>query len=234
MEERDPVQKAVREGKIEAAYARALAENDPRAPLLKRLADVKKALYRRDPAEARRLAEGLKALLPELGEALDDLAAGRYSNWLEAGPAFIRAEAWVQKGVEAALAGQKEAAREAFERALKLDAGHPRALVNRGNLKLEEGTIEAAIADYQAALSLDPDLADAHHNLAAAYKKKGDIDRMVRHLKRAQRLRLYPPRVGAPEGAGRPPIYTRFWFWLLLTLFAYVLLQGLGGVSSGP
>lgn len=233
MEERDPVQEAVHEGKIEAAYARALAENDPRAPLLRRLADVKKALYRRDIGEARRLAEGLEALLPELKGALDDLAAGRYPNWLETGPAFIRAEAWVQKGVEAALEGQKEAAGEAFERALGLDPAHPRALVNRGNLKLERGEVEAAIADYQAALSLDPDLADAHHNLAAAYKKKGDIDRMVRHLKRAQRLRLYPPRAGGPGAAGRPPIYARFWFWLLLALFAYVLLRGLGGVSSG-
>ncbi len=230
----DPVQEAIQRGQLEAAYARALAAGDPRAPLILRLADLRKALYRRDLEEARRLAEGLVDLVPGLGEALEDLAAGRYQAWLERGPAFVQAEAWVQKGVEAALAGARESAREAFLKALERDPDHPRARVNLGNLKLEAGEVEAAIADYQAALAIDPDLADAHHNLAAAYKRKGDIDRMVRHLKRAQRLRLYPPRAGAPGRGGRPPVYARLWFWLLLALAAYVLLRGLGGVSSGP
>ncbi len=234
MAEPEPIERLLEAGRIEAAYARALAEGDPRAPAIARLLEVKKALYRRDFEEAKRLAAGLEALVPGLEGALSDLALGRYAPWLEAGPRFARAEAWVQKGVEAAIQGDRAAAERAFEAALGLDPEHPRAYVNRGNLKLEAGQVEAAIADYQTALKLDPDLADAHHNLAAAYKKKGDLDKMVRHLKKAQRLRLYPPRAGAPGRAGRPPVYARFWFWLLLALLAYVLLKGLGGVSSGP
>ncbi len=211
---------------LEKAYAQALAEGSPDAWALSRLISFKKALYRRNLEDARALLPEGEPYAGELERFLADLKAERFDPWLSAGPAFVRAEAWVRKGAALAEAGEKEAAREAFEKALRLDPQHPRAIVNLGNLALEAGRVEEAIERYQEALKLDPELADAHHNLAAAYKKKGDLDRMVRHLKRAQRLTMYPPQESRGRRGGVAPIYTRFWFWFLLAALAYFFLQG--------
>ncbi len=210
---------------LDRAYARALAEGDPEAGRLRALLDFRRALYRRDLEEAERL---LPPGEKELRHFLADLEEDRYLSWLKKGPPFARAEAWVRRGVELALSGEREAARGAFEEALRWDPRHPRALVNLGNLELEAGRVDAAIDYYQRALKLDPDLADAHHNLAVAYRRKGEIDRMVRHLKRAERLRLYPPRESRGRRGGVPPFFTRFWFWLLLAVLLYLLLGGRG------
>ncbi len=210
---------------LDRAYAEALAQGAPEAGRLGRLLEFRRALFRRDLEEAKRLLPPDEDMLSRF---LQDLEAGKIEPWLEAGPGFVRAEAWVRKGAALAEAGKLEAAREAFERAQTLFPKHPRVYVNLGNLALEEGRVEEAIALYEEALKLDPELADAHHNLAAAYKKKGDLDRMVRHLKRAQRLRLYPPRESLGRRGGVPPVYARFWFWFLLAALAYILLSGRG------
>jgi len=205
------------------AYVEALAEGDPEAGRYARLVSFKRALFRRDLKEAEHFAddEVLKRFLADLGE-------GRLAPWLEEGPRFLRAEAWVKRGARLAEEGDLEGAREAFLRAKELYPRHPRALVNLGNLELEAGRPDEAIALYQEALRIDPDLADAHHNLAAAYKKKGDIDRMVRHLKRSQRLRLFPPSERTGRRGGAAPVWTRFWFWLLIAALLYGLSRGFG------
>ena len=207
----------------ERAYAEALSKGDPEAGRYSRLISFKKALYRRDLEEAEHFAddEVLKRFLADLKEE-------RLEPWLEEGPRFLRAEAWVKRGARLAEEGDLEGAKKALLRARELYPRHPRALVNLGNLELEAGRTDEAIALYQEALKIDPELADAHHNLAVAYKKKGDIDRMVRHLKRSQRLYLYPPKESLGRRGGTPPIYTRFWFWLLVGAAAYYLLWGRG------
>ena len=211
---------------LEKAYAEALAKGSADAWALSRLISFKKALYRRNLEDARALLPEGEPYAEELERFLADLKEERFDPWLSAGPAFVRAEAWVRKGARLAEEGEKEAAREAFEKALSLDPRHPRALVNLGNLELEAGRVDAAIERYQEALKIDPELADAHHNLAAAYKKKGNIDRMVRHLKRAQRLTMYPPQESRGRKGGVAPVYTRFWFWFLLAALVYFFLQG--------
>jgi len=213
---------------LERAYARALAEGSPDQWVLSRLISFKKALYRRNLEDARALLPEGEPYAGELERFLADLKEERFDPWLSAGPAFVRAEAWVRKGALLAEAGEREAAREAFERALALDPQHPRAIVNLGNLELEAGRVEEAIERYRAALEIDPELADAHHNLAAAYRRKGDLDRMVRHLKRAQRLAMYPPQESRGRRGGAAPFYTRFWFWFLLAALVYFLLRGAG------
>ncbi len=210
---------------LDRAYVEALAAGRPEAGRLRALLDFRRALFRRDLEEARRL---LPPDEEEFARFLSDLEADRLDPWLASGPAFVRAEAWVRRGARLAEAGEKAAAREAFERALALYPRHPRALMNLGNLELEAGHTDAAIAYYQKALEIDPELADVHHNLAAAYKRKGDLDRMVRHLKKAQRLRLYPPRESQGRRGGVAPFYTRFGFWFLLAVLAYLLFRGLG------
>ncbi len=221
----DEIASLLAEGKLEAAYARAIAQGDPRSGAIQALMDVRRAIYRKDyRGVIAYLERPLEVAPPDLLEGVKDLDAGRYEPWLD--HPFLGAEAWVQKGVEAAMAGDKEAAAAAFAEALRRDPKHPRAWVNQANLHLEAGDVERAIEAYKKALEIDPELADAHYNLAAAYKKKGDLDRMVRHLKRSQRLKLYPPRLGQSGPAGRPPVYLRFWFWAALVIVIYLLTKG--------
>lgn len=49
------------------------------------------------------------------------------------------------------------------------------------------------MALYQEALKLAPEDPLLHENLAALYKRKGDLDKMVAHMKRATRLKMAPP-----------------------------------------
>ena len=45
-------------------------------------------------------------------------------------------------------------------------------MVNVGNLLLEAGEVDAAVARYRRRSSLDPDYPEAHHNLGVAYKRQ--------------------------------------------------------------
>ncbi|MGQ9510735.1 MAG: tetratricopeptide repeat protein [Thermaceae bacterium] len=173
---------------------------------------------------ARRYREAL-ALLERSKEALppplwEDLVRGIRS--LEENPEsfldhpFLGAEAWNLLGLK--RLGDKAEAEVAFKEALARDPGHVRALVNLGNLHLERDEVEEAIRFYQEALRVDPDLPQAHHNLAAAYRRKGDLDRAVQHLKKSQRLLMRPSegkKVGTPGWA----------LLLLLALLLYLILR---------
>ena len=54
---------------------------------------------------------------------------------------------------------------DAFSEALALDPGHVRALNNRGVCRLRLGQADGAVADFLAALALDPEFAEARRNL---------------------------------------------------------------------
>jgi lipoprotein NlpI len=82
----------------------------------------------------------------------------------------------------------RELARADFGEALHAHAGHAPALTNLGNLLLEDGEVDAAIAAYESAIKSDGDYAIAYLNLGVAYKRAGRIDEGVRALRHAQRL----------------------------------------------
>jgi lipoprotein NlpI len=75
-----------------------------------------------------------------------------------------------------------------FSAALESFAGYAPALTNLGNLLLEEGQIDAAIASYERAIADDRDYANAYLNLGVAYKRAGRIAESVRALRDALRL----------------------------------------------
>ncbi|RIH90531.1 Lipopolysaccharide assembly protein B [Calidithermus terrae] len=117
----------------------------------------------------------------------------------------LGAEANCVLGVIRVREGDREGARLAFDRSLRLDPGHYRAITNLGNLELEAGRTAEAVVMYEKALQSNPDYPHAHHNLAAAYRKLGQIGKSVHHLKREQRL-LYrsPARRLGDAGLPRP------------------------------
>jgi tetratricopeptide (TPR) repeat protein len=90
-------------------------------------------------------------------------------------------------------------------RALDVDALSRRdrsaTLVNRGIIHMQGRDIESAVADYRAAIAIDPDLAEAHVNLGIALLHRGGQDQAaIETLTRA--LEMKPTR---PEVA----LYTR-------------------------
>src|SRR5947207_14067994 len=72
--------------------------------------------------------------------------------------------------------------------------------LNRGTRLLEAGNIEAAIAQYEQALKLNPGDEDAHYNLALAYAKKGD--RQAAEQEYLEALRIYPDYSEAHNNLG--------------------------------
>lgn len=145
----------------------------------------------------------------------------------------LGAEAWAVLGLVHVRRGEREAARQAFEAALRADPGHYRAKTNLANLALEAGQTEEAIRLYEEVLRLNPEYALAHHNLGAAYRKKGQIDKAVYHIKQGQRLQMRPlvrpPRGMAPEAGQamperRPWLGGRWWVWFLLAVLVLWLI----------
>ncbi len=84
--------------------------------------------------------------------------------------------------------GDRAAGVAAFTAALEEDDRCVPAIVNVGNLLLEDGQLADAVAHYEAALRLDDTYAPAHHNLGVAYKRLGRKGDAVRELRRADKL----------------------------------------------
>ncbi|WP_454062316.1 tetratricopeptide repeat protein [Candidatus Nitrospira salsa] len=77
------------------------------------------------------------------------------------------------------------------QRVLDAPSGtHPTALtsINKGNLRFSEGQWEAAIVEFEQAVHADPELAEAHYNLALALERLGDPERARQHYIEAANL----------------------------------------------
>ncbi len=80
--------------------------------------------------------------------------------------------------------GDREAAAELLSRALELDPTHPATHANRGMMLLSNRPA-AAVEAFQAALSYDPELADAHNGLGILAAQRGDSEEAIRRWQRA-------------------------------------------------
>ncbi len=73
-------------------------------------------------------------------------------------------------------------AEEYFNSAISINASEPDYFINRGIAKLEAGDSAKAIADFENALSLNPESSLARHNLAVlgkSYSSAGDIETLL-------------------------------------------------------
>jgi tetratricopeptide (TPR) repeat protein len=93
-----------------------------------------------------------------------------------------------KRGVALVSMNRKAEALQDFSAALALAPAFAPALVNVGNVFLEDGNVEEAVVQYLAALRSDEGYALAHFNLGAAYKKLGRHTDAVRELRTAARL----------------------------------------------
>ena len=100
--------------------------------------------------------------------------------------------------------GQTAAARQTFERVLKLDAKSAITHFNLGRLLRDSGDYDLALQHYQRAIALNPNLADAHHNLGNLLLDMDRADEAMRAFHTATRLRFAPGAQGQ-----RNPTYFR-------------------------
>lgn len=136
-------------------------------------------------ASATPLAAGIAALdrqrfdeaLEHFSAALDAAQSGRERGLVH----NKRALTFLQRGDRPAAVGALVEALEADERCVP-------AIVNIGNLLLEDGAVDDAVAHFQAALRLDDTYAAGYLNLGIAYRKLGRRADAVRAFRRAHRL----------------------------------------------
>jgi tetratricopeptide (TPR) repeat protein len=130
------------------------------------------------------VSDGYTAWNPESGQlrldfAVSDLAtraapiARRTAQAARAAEGDLDAADWYDLGLDLEAVAPAEA-RDAYRRALELDAHHADAHVNLGRLLHEQGLITEAERHYRLALRESPDHATAAFNLAIALE---DLDR---------------------------------------------------------
>lgn len=89
-------------------------------------------------------------------------------------------DARIPEGQRAARA----AALQEYENALALEADWPSGQVNLGNLRLQQGRAEEAIAAFERAIALDKSFAGAYLNLADAWRQLGREPKSEKVLRR--------------------------------------------------
>ncbi|MFC4075463.1 tetratricopeptide repeat protein [Salinithrix halophila] len=86
------------------------------------------------------------------------------------------------------LAGEPDQARDAVEKALKMEPKNPLFHYHRGKIYGARENYDAAAQAMGKAVQLDPDNAAYHNSLAAYFLRTGEIDGAKRHAKKATKL----------------------------------------------
>jgi tetratricopeptide (TPR) repeat protein len=73
-------------------------------------------------------------------------------------------------------------AAQSFDQALALDPFNPNTRIALGGLYYAAGNFDTAIRVFELAVASKPDLANAHYNLAFAYREAGRVDESINQL----------------------------------------------------
>jgi arylsulfatase A-like enzyme/Tfp pilus assembly protein PilF len=112
-------------------------------------------------------------------------------RFAELGPLGFELE--VLRGEVALYANEPEVARSSVERARRLDARRPSALVLEGRIEERVGRLERAEASFREALRLDPEAGAAWVGLGRIAEARGDTEAARAHYEQARTLRSIVP-----------------------------------------
>ncbi|HEY1813327.1 MAG TPA: dynamin family protein [Kofleriaceae bacterium] len=130
----------------------------------------------------------------QLNQARALLARGDVPSALETLEALLKAkpdhgQALIALGDARLATRDPQHAYQAYERALQTRSGDPSALVGAGLALVELGGFEAAITPLNRAISEAVGdraiLADAYRGLGVAWRRRGDLDKAIRELRKA-------------------------------------------------
>ncbi len=113
-------------------------------------------------------------------------AEASYRRVIELSPAH--AHAYLNLGYMLCEVGRCREAVDLYEEAMAKCEGDPLILYNQAVALEGIGRKRDALASYEAALKLQPDLTDAHQNLAILYAELGDKQLAIRHFSAFRRL----------------------------------------------
>ncbi len=99
----------------------------------------------------------------------------------------------INKGAELLGQDQLAEAQALFEKAGEIAPNRAEVYYNMGNVATMENRLHDAVAHYQHALRLNPDLADAHMNLGMALLKLGDLPQGFREFEWRWQTRQFTP-----------------------------------------
>lgn len=95
---------------------------------------------------------------------------------------------WDKIGIAYHQLGDLNAARKAYEHALKLDKKYPDAINNVGTVFYAQKKYRSAISRYEKALKFAPDSASIWSNLGTAYYARGKFELMTQAYTKALQL----------------------------------------------
>jgi tetratricopeptide (TPR) repeat protein len=130
----------------------------------------------------------------QLNQARQLLASGDVSAAIDSLEALLRAkpdhgQALILLGEARLATREASAAHDAFDRALKLRGGDPAALVGLGQSLVALGSYDQAIGVLGRAVGEAGGdrgiLADAYRGLGVAWRRRGDLDKAIRELRKA-------------------------------------------------
>jgi len=119
---------------------------------------------------------------------LEDAAAAFDEAMAETEDPRQIARIWNKRAIIAVRLDDLPAAVDALIAAFEAEPRTASAIVTLGNLLLESGDVDEAVAHYEYALLIDPDDAAAHHNLGVAMVKRGRRAKAVGLFRKAARL----------------------------------------------
>jgi len=124
-------------------------------------------------------AEVLEASAPRAAEAV-------YRRILHEDPAY--AHAYLNLGFMLCEAGRCDEAADLYDAGVRHCGDDPLMHYNHAVALEGAGRIRDAVASYEKALALQPDLADAHQNAALLYAELGQKQLAIRHFSAFRRL----------------------------------------------
>ncbi|MEK7111887.1 MAG: tetratricopeptide repeat protein, partial [Patescibacteria group bacterium] len=109
------------------------------------------------------------------GRATVTLNPGRSGNW--------EILARIYQAIMPFAQGADNFAIQSFNQSIALDPTNPNLRIALGGVYYALGRYDEAIRVFELAVLSKPDLANAHYNLAVAYREKGEIEKAIEQMK---------------------------------------------------